>query len=103
MISDEPVQDGRMLADRQQAMFLRRNPDSGDCMGMKYARHIGPGAMDRAVDDESGRIDAAARRVVNDLPVDVDGDQIDGRNQVVNPSEGVDVKSVLIAGTHTRN
>src|SRR3546814_13053273 len=68
MISDEPVQDGRMLADRQQAMFLRRNPDSGDCMGMKYARHIGPGAMDRAVEDESGRIDAEARRFVNALP-----------------------------------
>src|SRR3546814_8601817 len=92
MISDEPVQDGRMLADRQQAMFLRRNPDSGDCMGMKYARHIGPGAMDRAVDDESGRIDAEARRVVNDLPVDVDGDQIAGRNLVVHQSEGVDVE-----------
>src|ERR1019366_10496439 len=57
-----------------------------------------PGRVDRAVDDEAGRVRLVSAAVADDVPVQVDLDEA-GRGDLVEPqAEGVDQEVVLRPG-----
>ena len=72
MVGKHAVDAQRVLADRQQAVFLRRDGDTGAGVSVYHARDFGPRLMHGAVDDESGVINAEACRIVDDVAVLID-------------------------------
>ena len=63
-----------VLADRQQAVLLRRDADTGIGVKVHDAQGVLPRGMDRRVDGETRRIDEVGR-LLHDVAVQIDLDE----------------------------
>src|SRR5690606_113526 len=97
MIGKTAVEHHRMLAERKQAMLLRRNGHARRRMRMQDAVDVMAGAVDGAVNGVAGGIDLE-RRVVKNIPVDIDLHEAGGGDLVEEQSIGVDQKVILGSG-----
>ena len=93
----------RPLIERQQSLLLTGHRDAGDGVGVQHADRVGPRRVHGAVNGEAGRIDAEAQRVVDDVAVDIDGDQVGRRHLFETQAVGIDQETVMAAGEPDRD
>ena len=87
----------RPLIERQQALLLAGDGDARDRMRVQDADRVMPRGMDRAVTRETGRVDAEAHGVIDDVAVEVDRHQVGRRDFFETQAVGVDEEAVLPA------
>ncbi|MNT46403.1 hypothetical protein D3C72_1830410 [compost metagenome] len=94
VIGDLMLQQAGVLADRQQAVLLRRHPHPVHRVQVDDELGVLARGVDRRVDGETGGIDEAGR-VLNDVAVQIDLHQRRGCNFIEIPAVGIDQKMML--------
>ncbi len=88
----------RVLIDVQQAGGAGGNRLAGHGVGVHDAAHVVAGGVDRAVDDVAGAVHARLTDIVADqVAVQIDLEQVGGRDLVVHQAEVVDQKMIVLA------
>lgn len=103
VIADAVVKAHGMLRNHEQASLLRGHRDAGRGMRMHDAGRVVADAMDGAMDDEAGGVDAQAGLVQQDAAVDVHLDQVGRGDLVEHQAVGIDQEVRLGAGNPGRD
>jgi hypothetical protein len=96
VIADPLVVAHGALVERQQAAVERRDRLARDRMGVQHGMQIPARHMDCAVNDEAGAVHLI-RRLVEDVAVEIDLDQVRGGDLLIEEAVGVDQELILFA------